>query len=168
VYVTLGSSGRLDVLPLVLEALAELPVRAVVATAGRLELTGLPDNLRAYGFVPGSLLSGQASVVVSNGGSTTGYQALAAGTPVVGLPANLDQYLAMQAIERAGAGVTVQARRATASVLRAAIARALSDAEMKASAERVAERFRSHDSGAAFTRLVRALAGREGVSAVGS
>jgi UDP:flavonoid glycosyltransferase YjiC (YdhE family) len=155
VYVTLGSSGRVDALAHVLRALARLPVRAVVATAGRCELNGLPDNVRAYPFVPGDELSRRASVVISNGGSTTSYQALAEGTPVVGLPSNFDQYLAMTAIERAGAGVLVKARRATEETVFDAVARVLGDESFGTAAKAIAARFAALDSGAEFRFFVR-------------
>lgn len=154
VYATLGSSGRVEVLPSVLQALAEMPVNAVVATAGRSELARLPDTVRMFPFVPGDELCRRADVVLSNGGSTTGYQALAAGTPVVGLPSNLDQFLAMQCIERVGAGVMLEARRATAPLVRSAIERVLGDPSARAAAGDVARRFATHDSAAEFVRFV--------------
>jgi UDP:flavonoid glycosyltransferase YjiC (YdhE family) len=154
VYVTLGSSGRTDALPHVVAALGRLPVRAVVATAGRLELGSLPENVRAYPFVPGDELSRRARLVISNGGSTTSYQALAEGTPVVGLPSNFDQYLAMTAIENAGAGVLVKARSATSGAVAVAVLRVLTEESFSASAHEIARRFRAMDSGRAFRNFV--------------
>lgn len=124
VYVTMGSSGSLGALPAVLDALASLEVQVLLATAGR-PAPPLPANVRAAPFVPGHLAARHAEVVVCNGGSSTGYQALAEGAPVVGLPYNLDQYLAMTAIERAGLGVLVRSGAATAEAVRAAVVKAL-------------------------------------------
>ncbi len=160
VYVTLGSSGRTDALPHVVAALAQLPVRAVLATAGRIELSALPDNIRAYPFVPGDELSRRARVVISNGGSTTSYQALAEGTPVVGLPSNFDQYLAMTAIERAGAGILVKARQASAGIIAEAVQQVLRDDAFAASAAAIADRFRALDSRSAFRSYVAHALGR--------
>jgi UDP:flavonoid glycosyltransferase YjiC (YdhE family) len=154
VYVTLGSSGDLRLLPMILVALAKLPVTAIVATAGRVELRDVPPNVVALPFVRGSEVARRARVVVSNGGSTTGYQALGEGTPVVGIPSNFDQYLATQAIVAAGAGVLIKARQASADNIEASLALALRDTEMQAAARRIAERFASHDSGAAFRSFV--------------
>jgi UDP:flavonoid glycosyltransferase YjiC (YdhE family) len=109
VYVTLGSSGRVDRLPLVVEAAASLGCQVVVATAGRMALPPRPPDVFVADFVPGDVVARRASAVVSNGGSTTSYQALAEGTPVLGVAFNLDQYLAMQAIERFGAGLPLRA-----------------------------------------------------------
>ncbi len=44
-----------------------------------------------------------------NGGAPTASQALLAGRPVLGVCANLDQFLNMRAVERFGAGVSVRA-----------------------------------------------------------
>lgn len=160
VYVTLGSSGRTDTLPHVLRALSNLPVRVVVATAGRVQFSSLPDNVRAYPFVPGDELSRRASLVISNGGSTTSYQALAEGTPVVGLPSNLDQYLAMTAIETAGAGTLVKARCISEATLTTAVARVLREESFTRAARTLAERFAGLNSGVEFRRYVTEALGR--------
>jgi UDP:flavonoid glycosyltransferase YjiC (YdhE family) len=154
VYVTLGSSGDVRLLPMILQALARLPISAIVATAGRVELREVPPNVVAVPFVRGREVARQARVVVSNGGSTTGYQALGEGTPVIGMPSNFDQYLATQAIVAAGAGLLLKARQATPDNIEASIAQALGDAEMQAAARRIAERFASHDSAATFRSFV--------------
>lgn len=154
VYVTLGSSGRTDVLPVVLEALGEMNVRVVLATAGRVEPSNLPANVECFDFVPGAEVARRAALVVSNGGSTTSYQALAEGTPVLGLPSNFDQYLAMTAIERAGAGILVKARQATSTGVRDAVARLLGEPGFRLAAGVLADRSRHLDSGAAFRDYV--------------
>jgi UDP:flavonoid glycosyltransferase YjiC (YdhE family) len=153
-YVTLGSSGALRLLPLVIEALARLPVVAVVATAGRMQLGTLPPNVVARAFVRGADLARSAALVVFNGGSTTGYQALSQGTKVLGLPSNFDQYLAMEAIERAGAGLSIKARQATTERIRAGIESALSNPALDAAARNVAEHFAQSDSSALFRSFV--------------
>ena len=81
IYVTLGSSGRTDRLPIVLEAIRALGLQAVVATAERIALDGarLPPHVHAAAFLPGDRAARRARLVISNGGSSTGYQALAEG-----------------------------------------------------------------------------------------
>jgi UDP:flavonoid glycosyltransferase YjiC (YdhE family) len=154
VYVTLGSSGNVELLPLVVRVLGDLPVTAVVATAGRVELSGLPANVVVRPYVRGSELCRRARVVISNGGSTTGYQALSEGTPVLGVPSNLDQYLATEAIVRAGAGLYVKGRRADRTSLRAALEQLLEERHFHDAALNVAERFRRHDAVATFRGFV--------------
>jgi UDP:flavonoid glycosyltransferase YjiC (YdhE family) len=159
VYVTLGSSGHTRVLPRVIEALGGLAVDVLLATAGRVDWSGrpLPSNVRMADFVPGDAATRRARLVITNGGSTSGYQALAAGTPVVGVAHNFDQYLAMDAIERAGAGVTVRAGRLRASALAAAVSRVLHDPRFAGAARVVAVDFAAHDAGRRFAEIVDAL-----------
>jgi UDP:flavonoid glycosyltransferase YjiC (YdhE family) len=159
IYVTLGSSGALGLLPRVIEAIGRLPVRAVVSTAGRVELADVPPNVLVRRFVRGADVARRAALVVSNGGSTTGYQALSQGTPLLGLPSNFDQFLAMQAIERAGAGVSLKARQADTASIGATLAQALANPKLTLAARAVAESFARRDSGEVFRDLVRRVTG---------
>ena len=141
VYVTLGSSGRLSALDSVLRVLGELDIDVLLATAGRFELEHPPANVRVERFVPGGLVARRASFVVTNGGASTSYQALAEGTPVLGVPSNLDQYLAMTAIEKASAGRLVRAGEATPAAIRSAVSELFTSPALKAGALRVARAF---------------------------
>jgi UDP:flavonoid glycosyltransferase YjiC (YdhE family) len=154
VYVTLGSSGDVSVLGPILSAIARLPVVALVATAGRLELGELPSNVETRPFVRGQEVARRARLVISNGGSTTGYQALSEGKPVLGVPSNLDQYLATDAIVRAGAGLCVKARLATPALIESAVLRALQDDELSRAALRVREHLLRHAAAQAFRAFV--------------
>lgn len=109
VYVTLGSSGHGHLLPMVLKALANMPVTVIAAKAGRGLPADVPPNAFVADYLPGEEAAKRAVLVISNGGSQTSYQALANGKPVIGMPANLDQYLNMQYIQRAGVGLTIRA-----------------------------------------------------------
>lgn len=103
-YVSLGTSGRADLMPFILEALEQLGIGALVSTAGRALPGRLPPHTRVARYVPGQAAAARADLVICNGGSATVYQALAAGTPVLGIPSNLDQYLMMEYVRRSGAG----------------------------------------------------------------
>lgn len=158
VYVTLGSSGDVVALPTVLAGLEGLPIRGVLATAGR-AAPRVPSNFVVADFVPGELLSSQALFVVTNGGSSTGYQALAAGVPILGIPSNLDQYLAMQAISRAGAGITLRSGGLRADDVRKAAVRLLDAKPMKRAAEGLATHFAAYDSQKRFQSWLSNLLG---------
>jgi UDP:flavonoid glycosyltransferase YjiC (YdhE family) len=116
VYVTLGSSGDPRLLPTVVGALAKLPCRIVVATVGA-ALPSRPPNVEIVELAPGFELAKRARLVVSNGGSSTGYQALAAGAPVLGIPSNMDQLFAMMHLVRAGVAESVRADQASAGAI---------------------------------------------------
>ena len=154
VYVTLGSSGRADLLPVVVEALAELPVTAMVATAGRGQLGQLPDNVFVADYLPGLAAAQRADLVISSGGSATAYQALSAGVPVLGIAANMDQYLTMNGICRAGAGILLRAGQADKASI-ADSARTLVENEAYRSAARtVAQQFTEYDAPTRFCSFV--------------
>jgi UDP:flavonoid glycosyltransferase YjiC (YdhE family) len=127
IYATLGSSGHLRCLPAVLAATGSLGCQVLLATAGRVPPCALPAHVFAAEYLPGHLAARRADVVISNGGSTTGYQALAEGRPVLGIPFNLDQYLASQAIVRSGAGLIVRAGLADAGSVQSTLARLLDE-----------------------------------------
>jgi len=154
VYVTLGSSGRISALKAVLAVLGELPVVAVVASAGRFTLDERPPNVFFADYVPGDVVASAASFVVTNGGASTSYQALAAGRPVLGIPSNLDQYLAMTAIERAGAGRLVRSGEATATAVRRALLELLESDALRAGAQAVQAAFARVDYRARFRAVV--------------
>jgi UDP:flavonoid glycosyltransferase YjiC (YdhE family) len=154
IYVTLGSSGRTDLLPTVLEAVGGLNAKVLLATAGRAELARVPSNVTVAEFVSGDRAAARADVVICNGGSSTGYQALVQGAPVIGLPSNLDQYLAMTAIEEAGAGVLVRSGKASVASVRAAIDQVVRDGAHREAAARVARAFAGADAKQRFVDYV--------------
>jgi UDP:flavonoid glycosyltransferase YjiC (YdhE family) len=161
VYVTLGSSGKWDRLGLVLSALAELPVNVLLSTAGRKEDVAAAPHLRSARYVPGDLAASRAALVISNGGASTAYQALSAGCPVVGIPYNLDQYLAMTAIEKTGAGVLLRSGTLDKPTLTNAVATLLSSGAARDSARRVSAAMARYDARSRFSEFVeRASAAR--------
>jgi UDP:flavonoid glycosyltransferase YjiC (YdhE family) len=141
IYVTLGSSGRSDLLAVVLEALADLPVTVLASTAGRVRLSAIPSNARVAAFLPGENAAARARLVVCNGGSPTTQQALTVGTPVLGLVSNMDQHLNMGAVQRLRAGELLRAESATISSIRAAVDRMLVQMMYSEGASRLARSF---------------------------
>jgi len=145
VYVTIGSSGELGALPAVIQGLEGLPLNALLSTAGRTKLANLPSNIQAAPLLPGDVLCRKARFVITNGGSSTGYQALAAGAPVLGIPSNLDQYLATAAIVKGGAGMQLRSGGLRPEQVRAAAVRLLDARAETASAKRWARAFAEVD-----------------------
>jgi UDP:flavonoid glycosyltransferase YjiC (YdhE family) len=129
VYVTLGSSGPPALLDEVLSALASLPVVVVASTAGRVAPRHVPANARVAEFLQGEAAVARAALVVSNGGSATGYQALAAGVPVLGIASNLDQFLFASLVAKSGAGLLMRAGQSRAKAIRAAVEQMLHAAQ---------------------------------------
>jgi UDP:flavonoid glycosyltransferase YjiC (YdhE family) len=154
IYVTLGSSGRSELLTVVLNALADLPVTVLASTAARGRPGEVPDNARVADFLPGEEAAARARLVICNGGSPTTQQALAAGSPVLGLVSNLDQHLNMGAVQRLGAGELLRAESAEASAIRAAVGRMLVQAAYSEAASGMAREFARFDAPARFRAIL--------------
>lgn len=154
VYATLGSSGRHQMLGPVLEAMANLPVTVMAATAGGAAPQSVPKNAFVSEFLPGTAAARRAALVIGNGGSPSCYQALAEGKPVLGLASNLDQHLNMQAVGHAGAGCVLRAGTATTETIRAAVTRMLGEPQYSEAAQRLATEIAQFDASDRFRSLV--------------
>ncbi|MEP6536692.1 MAG: nucleotide disphospho-sugar-binding domain-containing protein [Bryobacteraceae bacterium] len=153
VFVSLGSSGPLRVLPALLRALAKLPVSVVISTSGR-EVPSVPRVPYTAALLPFTETARQCAVVVSHGGSGGLYPAIAAGTPVLGIPSNADQHLSTAVLEENGAGLGVRVEEASEKRLEAALRQLLFDPAYKTSAQRWSEIFARYDSGALFQNVL--------------
>ena len=157
IYVTLGSSGNVDLLPAVVEALGQLPVTAMVATAGRQELGQVPDNIHVSDYLPGQDAARRADLVICSGGSATAYQALSEGVPVLGIAANMDQYLTMNGICAAGAGRLIRAGQTNAKAVYESVKDLLGDEKYRHAARQIAEQFRQYDAPTRFCSFIEEL-----------
>ena len=110
VFVSPGSSGAGSVWVRLLEALARLPVRCIVAGPGdNPVMNGAAQWVHRSEFVSYAEACAVASLVVCNGGAPATYAALRAGCPVLGVATNLDQLLNMRVVERLHAGAKLRA-----------------------------------------------------------
>ena len=137
VYVNLGSSGDVALLPTILKTLADLPVQIIAATAGRMHIPAPRPNTFLADYLPGDACMRRASLAITNGGSMSGYQALASGVPVLGIASHLDQSLSMQPIASAGAGVMLCAPYVTPQILLETVTHMLADPSFKHNASRL-------------------------------
>lgn len=159
VLLTLGSSGRADLLPMALSALSELPITVIVATAGKIDLPDVPANVFVADYLPLDRVARRASLIICNGGSLTTYQALASGVPIVGICSNMDQLLNMSAIERLGVGLSLRAARVRSAQLKEAVRALLEIPSYTQAAGQVGERFRQVDAGQHFRAFVSEVLG---------
>ena len=154
VFLTLGSSGNRNVLPQILNTLGRLPVTVLLSTAGHDFETSLPENTFKAKFLPGQVVCNRADLVICNGGSPSTYQSLAEGTPVIGIPSNLDQFLNMQALQNYGVGTTIRSSELKGSNLSKAINQLLTSNRLNESGQNVASMIAKYDSTAAFEEII--------------
>lgn len=160
VYLTLGSSGDPGLLVEIVNGLLALDCRLAVAAGAGNGRSSLPPGVVIKRFLPGAELSKRASVVICNGGSPTTHQALCEGTPVLGIPQNLDQMLNMQFIVASGAGLSLRADQVTAKRVTTLTRRLLNDASFRVKAGDVASEFARYPSGERFTKLAKEMLAR--------
>jgi UDP:flavonoid glycosyltransferase YjiC (YdhE family) len=153
-YVTMGSTGNVELLPVLLEVLEDAGYVTLVATAGRTETVARPGKRFAAMFLPGEAAADRAEIVICNGGSATVYQALSRGKPVLGICSNMDQFLTMNCVERAGAGLTVRASTANSRLLANSIARLKAENGFSLSARKIQEEFINYPSRILFPEAV--------------
>ena len=157
VYVTLGSSGDPSLLKLSLAALADQPLTVIATTAAKAELGKLPANIRVLSYAPGDKLAARADLMISNGGSLTVYQSLAAGKPLIGIASHMDQHLSMMYAERAGVGTRLRSERVTASSLRESTWRLLADQQARGKAEALARAISAYRPSERLAEILRQL-----------
>ena len=128
VYVTFGSvtaGAHLPYFPALyraaIDALAPLPVRVLLTIGNRREpqdLGPLPANVHVEEWVAQDAVAPHAAAIVGHGGHGTTLGALAHGVPLVVVPLfSIDQWANAAAVQRAGAGVALDAERGTRRVL---------------------------------------------------
>lgn len=157
VYVTLGSSGSATQTQAIIQALAELPVTVIASMAGAIAPSRRPSNVFVADYLPGAEAAARSQLVICNGGSPTCHQAFAAGIPVVGIARNMDQFLNMQAVVTAYAGVILRADRLRAAQLRMAVQRLLPPSGARAAAAALAATHAAHVAPAKFATFAREL-----------
>jgi len=154
IYVTLGSSGKGILLLRVLQALADLPVTVIAASVGQGLPEPLPTNAYVDRYIPGEKAAEQASLVISNGGSQTSYQAFAHGKPVIGIASNLDQYLNMSYVEAAGAGIMLRADTVTAKDISASVNSIFEQPQYARRAQQLMQAISAYPSKKTFTDII--------------
>lgn len=145
VYLTLGYSGEDSVLPSLFEVLSDLPVTVIFSSAGNPVNLPLPPNLFAADYLPGHDACSRADLTICNGGKGTVYQSLNAGTPVLGVTSNIDQYFTMWPVAEQDAGIALRARRLRRSEVVQSIDHLLHDVRFRESAVRMKEAISRYD-----------------------
>jgi len=144
----------------VLDAAAELPVRALLTAGPALEgaTLRLPANARAVAYVPHRQVLPHAALMITHAGWQTINAALADGVPLVCIPGRRDQPDNAIRVVAAGAGVRVSGG-ASARKLRGVIAAALHDPALKRGAQAMAQALARSDGARASAERIERLGG---------
>ena len=137
VYITFGTiAGSMahvrSIYRTALDAVADLPVRALLTTGRGLEagaLGAIPANVHVEAWVPQRDVLPRVAALVCHGGSGTLLGGLAAGLPMVVVPLGADQPHNGRLVAAAGVGLTLT--KPDAGALRAAIQRVLDASDIR-------------------------------------
>ena len=150
IYVTFGTNRMFatrERLRMIAEAIAAGGAGAVITGLEPRELGRLPDGVVAHRFVPQSVLLPHCDAVICHAGASTLLGPLARGVPLLLVPLAADHFANAGAAVRRGVAVALEADADTRSVA-AALARVLSDPDLRRSAAAVAEEIAAMPSAA--------------------
>ena len=169
VYVTFGSvTGTVGpfgaVYPVIMEVLAELPVRVLMTTGAgydRSALGPIPANTWVAPWWPQAAVMREAALVVGHGGFGTTMTALAAGVPQLVVPLfSSDQFLNAERVEAVGAGLRLVDGLAAMDQVQAAVAELLAEPRYADAARSVAAEIAALPDVSTMVPVLRELAGR--------
>lgn len=148
---TIYYPGQLKALQSILDALADLPLRAVVTTGPAIDPAQLrpPANARLQRHLPHDEVMPGVSLVICHGGHATTMRALAHNRPALIMPMHpmLDQPMIGKAVQEQGAAVILP-KTASPRQIRDAIQPLLSDGPHRDAAEHLGAKIRAHDPAA--------------------
>jgi len=134
VYLTMGSTGTLELFGMVIAALKNKPYRLAITTGGQFNIPSLgelPVNVFAIPFYPGNRILEKAAVTINHGGSGSAYQAMAAQVPQVMIPTHPDQQWNADIVQGEGAGIRLMHHTLTEEKIADAVETLLSKPERK-------------------------------------
>jgi UDP:flavonoid glycosyltransferase YjiC (YdhE family) len=162
VLVTLGTvvptvTGT-DVVSVLLDALADLPVEVVLALgdASLAATAELPANVRAVGYLPLSAALPGCSLIIHHGGSGTTAAPLHFGVPQLVLPSFADNPLSARRVADRGVGLSHDPTTLDVGTARALVLRLLEEPGFRTAAVEVAAEMAGQPSPAAVIARVEA------------
>lgn len=144
--------GQDKALQTILDALAPLPVRALVTTGEAVDPTRLrpPRNVEVHRLRPHDEVMPNVRLVIGHGGHSTTMRALSHDLPLLIMPMHpmLDQKMIGQSVQEHGAGCLLP-KKATAGQIREAVQRLLAPGEHTAAAATIGSRLRANSGAVA-------------------
>jgi len=131
--------GHEALLQTIVEALGGMAVRALVTTAGQVDVETLdvPANVRVVEFAPHAQVLGETAVMVTHAGLGSVAAALGAGVPLVCTPIDRDQPLNARRVAELGAGIALGPDASGDEIARA-VGQVLIDPRYRTAAEAIA------------------------------
>lgn len=166
VLVSLSTSeqGQADLLQRCVDAVAQLPVRAIVTTGTSIDPASVSPgtNTRVARYVPHADILPAASLVITHAGLGTTMAALARGVPLLCTPMGRDQFFNAERVEVLGAGRMLMPDSSSEAIAQAAT-EILSHEHFTAGAKHMATALGGYGGAAAAVTALQSLAQRDQV-----
>lgn len=120
-YVSVGSSGSLELIQLVLDATQDMKIQIVVSGVSSVEGKNHLGKIFCAHFIENAKALKHASVFISNGGSLSMVDALRYGKPTIGIASNFDQWQNIGTLKQHGVGTGFFISRLNVSELKQSI-----------------------------------------------
>ncbi len=106
-YLTLGSTGHVELFQRLFELLGNTHYQVVVTTGGQIDLSKvkLPPNIFVEKYLNGQKIAELADLVIHHGGTGTAYQAIRALAPAIVIATHAEQQFLGESTEDTGMGV---------------------------------------------------------------
>ena len=161
VLVSLSTSeqGQSDLLQRCVDAVAQLPVRAIVTTGPSIDPASVRAgaNTRVAQYVPHAEILTSASLVITHAGLGTTMSALGRGVPLLCTPMGRDQFFNAEQVEALGAGLMLMPD-SSPEVIAQAATDILGDDRFQAGAKQMAVAIGGYGGAAAAAAALESLA----------
>lgn len=161
VLVSLSTSeqGQADLLQRCVDAVAQLPLRAVVTTGPSIDPASVKvgANTRVVRYAPHAGILRSASLVLTHAGVGTTLSALGRGVPLLCTPMGRDQFFNAEQVQALGAGRMLMPDSSSEAIAQAA-ADILADERFRAGAQRMAVAIGGYGGAAQAATALEALA----------
>ena len=154
IFVGLGSSGDISLLPMILKALSKIDIKVIVALSGKKINLPSYENVHITDFLPIEAVFQKVSLSICNGGSPMCHSALSWGVPTIGIVCNNDQLLNMAHIQQRGAGLMLRYWNITEESLLSAVQQISTNDSFRRSAQSIQKEFDSFDVPNKLRRIV--------------
>ena len=157
IYVSMGSSGSHLALQKVLGALNSEEVTVIASVAGANVSLPQVSTIFTADYLDGNAAAKRADLVICNGGSLTCQQAFAHGKAVLGIAANMDQFLNMEGVSRVNAGLVLRSDNLTETRILNAYHAILNNPAMAESVENLQKETERLSAQKLFVRFISSL-----------
>lgn len=138
-YCAMGVSGSPEVLQSIVQIVGDLDLQAVVLTTTILgdRAHGKSERVLAIPHAPAHLVNPMADIAITHGGAGTVQTAIHSGTPLVGIPAQMEQAGNISLVARQGAGLMLSRFDLNGPKLAAALEKLVKEQSYRHSMERL-------------------------------